>query len=104
MVLTNERAEMLAKYLTERKEYGYDLLEMEASDAVVKINADGFDFTVEELHAFADLMDSAVPNAENELDENSLENVSGGVLVTAAVLAAGIAIGFAAGRKSKRRW
>lgn len=102
MVLTNERAEMLAKYLTDKKEAGFDLLGLEASEAVDKINADGFDFTADELHEFAEMMDKAA-SAGDELDENSLEGVSGGVAVAAAV--ATFAIGYYFYTKNKKkRW
>lgn len=102
MVLTNERAEMLAKYLTDKKEAGFDLLGLEASEAVEKINADGFDFTADELHEFAEMMDKAAP-AGDELDENFLEGVSGGLAVAAAVAA--FAIGYYIYTKNKKsRW
>lgn len=102
MVLTNERAEVLAKYLTDKKEDGYNLLDLDASEAVEKINADGYDFTTEELHEFVDMMEQSAP-AGDELDESSLEGVSGGVAVAAAVAA--FAIGYYIYSKNKkRRW
>lgn len=102
MVLTNERAEMLAKYLTDKKEAGFDLLGLEASEAVEKINADGFDFTADELHEFAEMMDKATP-AGDELDENSLEGVSGGVALAAAVVTFAYAY-YVYTKKKRGRW
>lgn len=102
MVLTNERAEMLAKYLTDKKEAGFDLLELDASEAVAKINAEGFDFTAEELHAFADMMEKSDFEGD-ELDETSLDNVSGGVAVAVAVVAFAYAY-YVYTQKRRGRW
>lgn len=77
---------MLANYLTDKKDDGFALLDMEASEAVAKINADGFDFTIEELNEFAEMVKKAA-SAGDELDENSLDNVSGGAVVAAAAAA-----------------
>lgn len=102
MVLPNERAEMLAKYLTDKKEASFNLLNLDASEVVEKINADGFDFTADELHEFAEMMEKAAP-AGDELDENSLKGVSGGVAVAVAVAA--LAIGYYIyTKKKKSRW
>ncbi len=103
MALSNERAEKLAQYLTEKKEAGYDLLDLAADEAVAKINADGYDFTVNELHEFAEMLEKSASGNGDELDENSLDNVSGGVAVAAAVAA--FAIGYYVYRKNKKsRW
>ncbi len=101
MALTEERAEKLANYLAEKKEYGYELLEMDASEAVAKINPDGFDFTAEEFQEFADSMKSYVPSNGDELDENSLDNVAGGIILAAAAVA--LSVGYYFYRKSKKR-
>ena len=105
MVLTNERAEMLAKYLTDNKDKALDILEMDAGDAVAKINADGYDFTVEELNEFASALENNASNGE--LDEGALDDVAGGVLLTpciAVAVAAAAAIGYSAAKRSKKVW
>lgn len=102
MVLTNERAEMLAKYLTDKKEVGYNLLDLDASEAVVKINADGFDFTSEELHDFADMMEDT-DSISDELDEDTLVGVNGGISTGAFITA--FRCGYYVYMKSRqRRW
>ncbi len=103
MALTNDRAEMLAQYLADKKDDSYNLLDLEASEAAAKINADGYDFTADELHEFVEMMEKAAP-AEGELDENSLDNVAGGSLaLTAAFGAFAITYHFYA-RTRRSRW
>ena len=103
MALTNERAEVLAKYLTDKKDDGFAILDLEAAEAAAKINADGYDFTAEELKEFADLLQKSA--AGDELDESSLDDVSGGLFVStvaAAAVAAGFAVAYYAYKKRKR--
>jgi lactobin A/cerein 7B family class IIb bacteriocin len=69
---------MLIKYLTDKKDEGFALLDLEATEAVAKINADGYDFTVEELQEFTNLLENA--STSDELDENALDDVAGGVI------------------------
>lgn len=98
-MLTNERAEKLANYLTADKERAQKLLEATPEEAVKQINADGNDFTVEEIIEFgAQLQKVAAQggNAEGELSEEALSDVAGGVVISSAVLAAGVAL-FTAG-------
>ena len=95
MALTNERAELLSSYLIADKERAYKLFEMDAEVAVAEINGDGFDFTVEEVQEFGKQL-TALLNQGDELSEESLDAVSGGLVVTAGVLAAGVAL-FGAG-------
>ena len=68
------------------------LLEMELPDAVKCFQEHGYSFTEEELALFADEIRSQVKNGE--LDEQDLENVSGGCF---GAIALGVAIGGGAG-------
>ena len=102
--MNQERAEALTQYLTSDPERAKELLAMEPAEALEKINAAGYDFTMEELTAYCDAFKAAV--AQGELDEDQLENVSGGVVLTAGMVlgllgcfAGGAAIGIAAGAK-----
>lgn len=79
-MLTESRAEILSKYLLDDDERAAKLLEMKAEEAVEKINADGYDFTPDELLEFGkQLQTVAVGAGEGELDNNTLGNVTGGI-------------------------
>lgn len=80
MILTNEKAEKLANYLNTDPERAKALLEMNVEEALAKINADGNDFTVDELQEFAELMVRTSESKSGELDANELESVAGGVI------------------------
>lgn len=90
MSLTTERAEILAKYLLSNEERAKQLVNTPVDEAVKEINADGFDFTVDELKEFGESMKTIAEKAENkdELSMESLEDVSGGLVVSGAVAAA----------------
>lgn len=81
MALTNERAEMLANYFNENKEERLGLFDVEAANAVEQMNADGCDVTLEEFQEFAEAVEEAATDSANELDENSLDNVYGGLML-----------------------
>lgn len=89
-MLTVERAEQLVKYLNEDQERATELMNMPADEAVVKINADGYDFTVEEIVAFGQELQSVMKaaNEDGELDADALDNVSGGLVISGTVAAA----------------
>jgi dsDNA-binding SOS-regulon protein len=107
MALTTERSEKLGKYLADNKDNAQALLELAPEQAVEKINADGFDFTADELKEFGEeLKKAALQSESGELDAASLEGVSGGV-ITFAAAAAGIGIvmgGYALGKDIANRW
>lgn len=107
MVLTNERAEMLANYLTADVNKAKELVDLPVEDAVKAINADGYDFTVDELKDFGEILQSVAgnANADGEIDAEALDNVAGGVVISAAVLGAGVTLfcaGVTAGYKVAR--
>lgn len=97
MAITNEKAELLANYLTADKDRAVELLKLTPEEAMAKINADGNNFTVDEIGEFgAALADiSAKMNSGEELDTDALAQVAGGGPV--GTIAAGAAVGFLIG-------
>ena len=83
--MNDERVQKLTDYLISDKERMLKLFELDAEEAVAQINAEGYDFTVEELKAFAEAIESMSKKNEGELDVDDLENVAGGVLTCATV-------------------
>ena len=70
-----------------------ELFEAGIDGAVEKLQAEGYDFTREEIFEFYQALDkeneAAAENKEGELGEEALENVAGGLL-GAALVAIGI--------------
>lgn len=102
--MTKERAEILTQYLTSNPDRAKDLLALDPQEALQNINAEGYDFTIDELNEYCDAFKAAV--AEGELNEGELETVAGGLVLTTgmviglvACFAGGTAIGIAAGAK-----
>lgn len=105
MVLTNERAEVFAKYLTDDKDRANALLELTPEEAAERINADGFDFTAEEVKEFGENLKAAVAQQDGELDEISLDDVSGGLATAAAaVYLTCVTIGIGLGTAAAGKW
>lgn len=77
-MISKEKIEALAKYMGESEERAEMLMAMSADDACAKINADGYDFTAEELAEFSRGMLNVFGGEEGELDENQLDDVAGG--------------------------
>lgn len=90
MALTNERAEMLANYLTEDTQRAKELLILEPAEALKEINGQGYDFTLEELSEYGEAVRAA--SAEGELEAEALDDVSGGSVTLAALVGAGFAV------------
>lgn len=88
MAITNERAEMLANYLSSDIDKAKELVEMSVEDATSAINADGYDFTEEEVKGFGDILQNAasMANEDGEIDAESLDNVAGGLVISGTVL------------------
>lgn len=78
MPITKERAELLAKYLMDDKQRLEQLMAMPAEAAAAKINADGYDFSTDELVAFAEELEKQPAQKNGELSEDDLDNVTGG--------------------------
>ena len=94
-MLTKERATIISNYLAADIEKAGALLDMEPQDALNQVNADGFDFTIEEFNDYAKALKLA--KANGELSAEDLEGVAGGFGILAATLcvAGGIALGVA---------
>lgn len=56
-------------------------MDMPLEEALAEINKDGYDFSAEELRAFADIMTTSAPSQAEELSQDQLENVSGGAQI-----------------------
>lgn len=82
MVLTAERAQILGDYLVSDTERAKKLVELTVDEAVKIINADGHDFTVEELKDFGEAANKAaeMQTEDGELSEEVLGEVSGGCI------------------------
>lgn len=105
MVLTNERAEKLADFLKSDKERATKLLELSPEEALTVINMAGNDFTIEEIVEFGDQLKKA-SNCNIELDEENLDDVSGGAGVTLGVCVALVSLGYTVGKDlaTKHGW
>lgn len=107
MSMTIERTEAFANYLKADVDRANKLIELAPEDALKVINADGNDFTLEEITEFGENLKAvAMQNQSDELDEASLENVSGGVIATAAaaVYLTCITIGIGLGAAAASNW
>lgn len=90
MALTLERTEKIGNYLKSDPDKAKKLLEMNAEDALKLMNADGNDFTVDELREFDALMVATSTESSEELDADALESVAGGLTVATAALVVSI--------------
>lgn len=111
-MLTETRAEILTNYLSADADRAKTLFDLDPKDALEKINADGVDFTIEELEEYCTSFKSYVSQqaADGELSADALDDVAGGVVITTAIcvkvglglvgcFGAGAAVGIAAGAK-----
>lgn len=97
MVLSDERVQRISDYLLADTERAKRLVDLSPENAVLDMNADGNDFTVEELREFGGQMQAyAAQSANGELSEDALSDVAGGIVVSSAVFAAGVGL-FTAG-------
>ena len=85
MTITIERAESLAKYLYENPEKAETLMTMSAEEACAKINAEGYDFSADELADFAEVLNKTTAAKQGELNAEDLDDVNGGILVSTIV-------------------
>lgn len=93
--MTNEKMEMISKVLMDNKEEMLSLLGMEPTQVAEALNAKGCEVSTEEMIEYAKRMDEIKKKAEDnngELDEDSLDEVAGGGLVTTALV--GVAVGY----------
>lgn len=73
-----DRFEQLAQILAADEVDAERLLSMSAEAAAVQLEEMGYDFTAEELKSFAARVKALTDPTEAELDENTLDDVTGG--------------------------
>ena len=77
--MSQEKIELLMNYLKEDDARAEKVLNMDADEAASALAADGIAVTAEELKAFGEeVVASAQTSGAGELDEASLDDVSGG--------------------------
>lgn len=102
-MLTQERANVISQYLEADQERAKELLALEPADAAKKMNADGNDFTVNEIIDYGKALKVAV--SKDELGAEDLDSVAGGVVTVSVGIMAACAIGgFAAGFVANKSW
>ncbi len=76
MMLTEERGKELIEYFEADPARAQELMDLPVEEALAKMNADGHDFTKEELETFDTVL--AQSPEEGELEADDLEAVAGG--------------------------
>lgn len=93
MTMTIERTQALADYLMTDKEKTQRIVELSPEEAVKAINADGYDYTVEEIEEFGLGLRAAYEEQKDEFSDSELESVSGGVVLSTVAIYAACAAG-----------
>ena len=86
--MTEERIEKLTNYLREDQEKELVLLQMQPEEACIKIQADGYDYTVDEIIEYGNLVRTVAAQMDDEISEADLEMVAGGFTLGSLVGAA----------------
>jgi len=84
-MLTQEKVEALSAFLMKDEARAKNLLAMSAEDAAKEISAEGIELTAEDLAAFSAAAKNAQAEKNGELDEASLEGVSGGYRIPSTI-------------------
>lgn len=105
MAMTNERVAQLADFLKADVERAKKLMDLSPEEAVKIINENGNDFTVDEVVEFGLNLKNVVAQAD-ELSEDNLDDVAGGLAAAAAAVyltcvSIGVTLGIAAGSNWK---
>ena len=93
--MKTEKMEAISQALMDHQSEIQALFAMAPEDAAVRLRELGYSFTPDELIAYGDQLQELKKKTDGpngELNEESLENVAGGGLVTAALL--GVAVGY----------
>lgn len=88
--MTIERMEEISRVLMDHESEIPALMAMEPSDAAEKLTDMGCACTAEELIAYSTALNNV--KMDCELDENALDNVSGGAIVSTFL--AGVCVGY----------
>ena len=104
-MLSLERKNAITAYLIEDEERAKELFNMMPEEAVAKMNADGYDFNLDEVREYGEQLKAAA-QSEGELNEAELDNVSGGLgtLAVVAIYGACAAGGFGVGVCAYKGW
>lgn len=102
MMLTQERADILTSFFTKDLDQAQKIFDMDLEDALAVVNAEGYDFSAEELEAYNEALKQNLK--QGELDDSDLDNVSGGVVVSTGVMIACGLGGFAAAFACNKKW
>lgn len=97
-MITDARINEIAVALGTDEEQIKAMFNLSAVEAVAQFKAKGYDFTIEELEAFATHLRNMLTQ-NDELDENALDNVSGGS-VTACIFLCGVLGGMIIAKKN----
>lgn len=93
-MISQERLSLLVEYLSADEEKTSRLLQLEPEKALEKINSEGYDFTYDEIKDLGEELQEAcaLANANDELDVENLNNVSGGSVTLGALVGASFLI------------
>jgi len=93
MTMTQERVKSLTEFLSADLERAKELVVLEPGEALPKINAFGYDFTIDEINEYSVALKETANN-QGELDLDALDDVAGGVvgaiITGAAILVAAV--------------
>ena len=101
-MLTQERANVLTKYLEEDINRTKVLFDLAAEDAAKKINESGYDFTPDELLEYGKALESAA--TKEELDAEDLEQVAGGLVTVSVGIMVACGVGGAVAGFLAKKW
>ncbi|MBQ9252452.1 MAG: class IIb bacteriocin, lactobin A/cerein 7B family [Clostridia bacterium] len=104
-MLTQEKADIITKYLDENEDKRKELFELEPAEAAKELNKVGIDCTAQELEEYGKALQISL--AKDELSPEQLESVAGGVVTVSIGVAvawgiAGAVVGYAV--NSKWKW
>ena len=97
MKMDEMRAEQLGKYLASDTEKAKKLLTLSPEEAMEAINAEGYDFTLEEINEYGAKIRRVSALSSDEISEENLEEVAGGVGVITIAFVGTVA--FAVGQR-----
>ena len=100
-MLTQEKADQITSFLSQDIDRAKVLLEMEPEEALAEINSAGIECSLNEIKEYGKVLCSAIEiTQKGELNEDDLQQVAGGVIITAGLilglagcLVAGAAVG-----------
>ena len=88
-MLTQEKAEVLSKILVSDQEHAKALLALSPEEALAQINAQGNDFTLEDVKEYGEALKATAAQSE-VLDTDALDAVAGGIapIIAGAIVGA----------------